>query len=441
MKTSISSTLSTLNSGAHCRRQREENPNPETAWHAREHVGSSLRLEIGAQRRRYTADIGSGNRRTFRQLCELFRLAIVAACLLGAGPGLSGAESKTNAPAVPPPGAVTPADAPPADRVVKRDVRLKVVGSDPFVPNSKPVAWLGLATEEASEALVSQLQLEPGVGLAVTFVAPDGPAAKAGLKKNDVLVDFEGQPLVHPAQLRKLVQVRKDGDTVKLTYYRSGKKESASVTLARTVERFGGFEGEPGHFQQGIREFQDRMGEFQNQFRGEYGDAIREEARNLQRSLGHLRLDPEQIQSEVRRSVEQARRAAGDALRHGSNEVKRFGPSARMLENLARGWVGVDTNATVTINSRGSAVKTLVKADETGTYVIVSNPRKRLTAHDPAGKLLFDGEIETPEQQAAVPKEVWDKIKPLVTKMGTRVNPALESETESEMETEMESGQ
>jgi S1-C subfamily serine protease len=36
-------------------------------------------------------------------------------------------------------------------------------------------------------------------------VAPDSPAAKAGLEKNDVLAELEGQLLVVPAQLRKLV--------------------------------------------------------------------------------------------------------------------------------------------------------------------------------------------------------------------------------------------
>src|SRR5262249_28652298 len=61
----------------------------------------------------------------------------------------------------------------------------------------KQVTWLGLATDEASEALISQLRLDPGVGLIVTYVAADSPAAKAGMQKNDVLVECDGQALVH----------------------------------------------------------------------------------------------------------------------------------------------------------------------------------------------------------------------------------------------------
>ena len=53
-------------------------------------------------------------------------------------------------------------------------------------------SWLGVGVEEASEALQSQLGLAPRVGLLVTYVTSDSPAAKAGLEKNDVLVEFEG---------------------------------------------------------------------------------------------------------------------------------------------------------------------------------------------------------------------------------------------------------
>src|SRR5687768_14418226 len=90
----------------------------------------------------------------------------------------------------------------------KRGV-VKVLGdrNDDSAPG-KDRAWLGLAAEEASEALGEQLGLDPGVGLVVTHLSDDSPAAKAGLKKNDVLIELAGQALVHPAQLRKLVRAR-----------------------------------------------------------------------------------------------------------------------------------------------------------------------------------------------------------------------------------------
>src|SRR5512133_1861935 len=55
----------------------------------------------------------------------------------------------------------------------------------------REVAWLGLATEESSEAVTSQLGLKTGEGLIVMFVAPDSPAGKAGFQKNDLLLELD----------------------------------------------------------------------------------------------------------------------------------------------------------------------------------------------------------------------------------------------------------
>src|SRR5207244_5878270 len=99
---------------------------------------------------------------------------------------------------------------------------------------AKDVTWLGLATEEPSDALTSQLGLHSGEGLLVTYVASNSPAANAGIQKNDLLVEMDGQKLVLPAQLRKLVQMRKEGDKVGLIYYRHGKKQNTSATLGKT---------------------------------------------------------------------------------------------------------------------------------------------------------------------------------------------------------------
>ena len=63
----------------------------------------------------------------------------------------------------------------------------------------KDIGWLGLATVEDTEALAAQLNLQSGVGLVVSYVAPDSPASKAGFQKNDLLVRFDDQSLVVPA--------------------------------------------------------------------------------------------------------------------------------------------------------------------------------------------------------------------------------------------------
>jgi hypothetical protein len=87
------------------------------------------------------------------------------------------------------------------------------------------------------------------------------------------------------------------------------------------------------------------------------------------------------------------------------------------LAELTRGGVDLGKNTTVVIKNDGKSAKTMVKTDDRGSYVIVADPDKHLTAHDKAGKLLFDGAIESPEQQKKVPKAVWERIKPMLDEM------------------------
>ena len=96
---------------------------------------------------------------------------------------------------------------------------------------------------------------------------------------------------------------------------------------------------------------------------------------------------------------------------------------------MIRAAVGVEKNATVVVKNDRKSIRTMVKADDSGTYVVVATPAKRLMAHDKEGKLLFDGEIETPEQQEKVPKEVWEKVKPMLDKSG-KVNTETSVEVE-----------
>jgi membrane-associated protease RseP (regulator of RpoE activity) len=132
----------------------------------------------------------------------------------------------------------------------------------------------------------------PGAGLVVTYVAPDSPAVKAGLEKNDVLVELDDQLLVVSAQLRKLVQVRKEGDTVKLAYYRAGKKHTTTATLGKTSAGFGFLNDE--------RSWGGDLKELQLQLRDlPLRDTMREQMEVLRKSLGNMKIDRKKMQEEI----------------------------------------------------------------------------------------------------------------------------------------------
>jgi hypothetical protein len=107
-----------------------------------------------------------------------------------------------------------------------------------------------------------------------------------------------------------------------------------------------------------------------------------------------------------------------DAMRYSTNAASEA--TAKALRELQRLGVMSDAGSSVTVRSSGERVRSIVKADESGTIVIVSNPKPHLTAHDKEGNLLFDGEISTPEQRAKVPPELWEKVEPMLDKLKPR---------------------
>jgi hypothetical protein len=340
------------------------------------------------------------------RLMALFSLLGLAASPLGAG-GLRLAR-----PALSEPSESATADSEPGPEA-KAGATAEVIVEPSSEPETvrKDVSWLGISTIEASEALSSQLDLDPGVGLVITYVAPDSPAGKAGLRKNDVLTQFDNQDLVHPAQLRKMVRVRRSGDVVKLGYYRAGKHETVSVALGKT-------RAEAALWQDSQHALTGNLKEWQNQIRSLHiDDAVRDQMRVLKESLGNIKMDQKEVQEDIRRGMDQARTTIRDALRNMTNADSALNPVRKILENLAHSGVVVDDKTDVVVRSSGKSVKSMVKTDDSGTIVLLSNPGLHLTAHDKDGKLLFDGPIDTAEQRAKVPHDLWERVDPLVDQM------------------------
>ena len=284
-------------------------------------------------------------------------------------------------------------------------VAVKVLPGEDDAP-LKDRTWLGVVVEEASETLAEQLGLDPGVGLVVTHVSDDSPAAKAGLKKNDVLAELAGQALVVPAQLRKLVQARQPGEKVKLTFYRSGKKHTETATLDKAPARFGMFG--PGS--------ENKLAELHRELLALPRSAeLQAQAKALHEALapipGKIRTE---VQADIERSMAQARKAIEEAARQLDQHKGALRSENSRLKDLLKSGVSVEDNATVVVRSKGSSSRTIVKTDESGTVIIVGPPNLRLTARDKSGKLLFDGEIETPEQRAKVPADLWKRVQPLL---------------------------
>lgn len=297
-------------------------------------------------------------------------------------------------------------------------LKIESIDMDHAKEPAREVTWLGLSTGEVPEALAAQLGLKPGQGLVVDFVAPDSPAAKAGIQKFDVIEKLGDQRLVDPVQLRKLVQMEKAGDAIELTLYRGGKKETVSATLAKRMEDVATMSVEAG-----------MGGELAGFPRaGKNGTWIFE---NRAGSKAFPGMNKQMLNAEVDRNMEEARRAIQEAMRESVRAGRPGAPIAPIAPVPPLASFG--SGSTVTVTKNGASVQTMVKSDEDGEIVIVASPKKRLTAHDLDGKLLFDGEIETPEQQKKVPADLWKKVKPLLPQI--KAEEAREPHTGAQSET------
>ncbi|HLH23539.1 MAG TPA: trypsin-like peptidase domain-containing protein [Chloroflexota bacterium] len=112
------------------------------------------------------------------------------------------------------------------------------------ISSAKPVAdqlattgravhpYIGIAFQWAGGASARQLRSTGTQGVLVQRVAPNSPAAKAGLQQGDIITAVDGQKLTEEAALPKYVQKHKSGDTIQLTVVRNGQERTVPVTLA-----------------------------------------------------------------------------------------------------------------------------------------------------------------------------------------------------------------
>ena len=68
-------------------------------------------------------------------------------------------------------------------------------------------------------------------GVALSKVVSSSPADKAGLKKGDIITNFDDEKIISVAKLRYELYKHKRGDKIKVTFNRSGKVMTTEVTL------------------------------------------------------------------------------------------------------------------------------------------------------------------------------------------------------------------
>ena len=93
--------------------------------------------------------------------------------------------------------------------------------------------YMGVNIQSLTPDLAKALKLGERQGALVAEVVPGGPAAKAGIRRGDVIVAFNGESIKSSHDLPAMVAKTPVGEEASITLYRDGKTQKVPVTVAK----------------------------------------------------------------------------------------------------------------------------------------------------------------------------------------------------------------
>jgi serine protease Do len=106
-------------------------------------------------------------------------------------------------------------------------------------------AYLGVLIQPVTQQLADQFGVKVNQGVVVSEVLPDSPAAKAGLKSGDVILEFAGKAVSSPSQLQGYVEQSKIGGSQPVVIDRDGKRMTLEVVAREQPGKLGRASQEP----------------------------------------------------------------------------------------------------------------------------------------------------------------------------------------------------
>ncbi len=91
--------------------------------------------------------------------------------------------------------------------------------------------WLGVTIQNVTPELAKHFNITERQGALVTEVMEGTPAEKAGLKRGDVIIEYDGKVSESPNSLRNMVAATLPGEKISLIVVRDGKEETIMMTI------------------------------------------------------------------------------------------------------------------------------------------------------------------------------------------------------------------
>jgi serine protease Do len=92
---------------------------------------------------------------------------------------------------------------------------------------------VSLFHEDANRAMLGVTPDEDDKGAKITSVVEGSAAAKAGLKKGDIITKIDNEKVKEADDVSRLIRSKKPGDKVSITYLRDGKEQKQNVELGK----------------------------------------------------------------------------------------------------------------------------------------------------------------------------------------------------------------
>ncbi|WP_354832311.1 PDZ domain-containing protein [Akkermansia muciniphila] len=276
----------------------------------------------------------------------------------------------------------------------------------PYTPQTRPLpssrpARLGIVPGTVPQAVVAQLELSGFPGVLVTRIMPDSPAAKAGLKENDVIVKLGDISLSGPQSVTEALTDKVPGDKVTAVFYRKGKRETADITLdggTLSAEEILAAQGDP-------RTQPRVVPSVRRQMAPPAGMAGRS-------ALPQRILDMQQMMDDFLKDS-----AIDDSRMDDIISRMDLTPGAAQMLRSLQGLHQMPMPPMGKVSGGGHSSSSVQMSDAKGTIVVSSSSQTGTTVHvtDASGKVLYSGPYNTQEEKEAVPEAVRERLKNIET--------------------------
>jgi serine protease Do len=97
--------------------------------------------------------------------------------------------------------------------------------------------YLGVGFQDLDAKLAESMGLPKDQGALVAIVQPGSPAAAAGIREGDVILEWNGREVIDPTDLALAVAGTEIGSTAKLVIWRDGERKAIEAKVGRKAEQ------------------------------------------------------------------------------------------------------------------------------------------------------------------------------------------------------------